>query len=164
VRTLAATLAVSPSTVAAAYRALIGRGLLETHGRRGTRVRHRPPLPTRSAAPVPPHVRNLADGSPNPALLPDLGPALGAIDRSQRSYGERANLPELLALATRRLTADGIPADALAVTGGALDGIERALQAPATPASSTSSPRSASSPSRWRSTTPACAPASSIGR
>jgi DNA-binding transcriptional MocR family regulator len=129
VRTLAKSLRVSPSTVAAAYRGLIGRGLLETHGRRGTRVRHRPPLPTRAAAPIPPHVRNLADGSPNPALLPDLGPALAAIDRSQRSYGERANLPELLALAAQRLAADGVPTDALAVTGGALDGIERALQA-----------------------------------
>lgn len=129
VRTLAKTLAVSPGTVAAAYRALIVRGLLETHGRRGTRVRPRPPLPTRAAAPVPPHVLNLADGSPNPELLPDLGPALGAIDRSQRSYGERANLPELLALATKRLATDGIPTEALAVTGGALDGIERALQA-----------------------------------
>ncbi len=129
VRALAATLAVSPSTVAAAYRTLVGRGLLQSHGRHGTRVRHRPPLPTRAAAPIPSHARNLADGSPSAALLPDLGPALTTIDRSQRSYGERANLPELLARATRQLARDGVPADALAVTGGALDGIERALQA-----------------------------------
>src|SRR6185436_14023264 len=32
-------------------------------------------------------------------------------------------------LATQQLGRDGIPADALAVTGGALDGIERSLQA-----------------------------------
>lgn len=129
VRTLASTLTVSPSTVAAAYRALTNRGLLQSHGRRGTRVRHRPPLPTRTPAPIPSHVRNLATGSPNSALLPDLAPALAAIDPTQRSYGERANLSALLTLARLQLERDGIPSAALAVTGGALDGIERALQA-----------------------------------
>ena len=129
VRTLATTLAVSPSTVAAAYRALTHRGLLQSQGRRGTRVRHRPPLPTRAAPAVPAHARDLANGSPNAALLPDLAPALAAIDTRQRLYGERANSSELLTLAKRQLAADGIPAEALAVTGGALDGIERALQA-----------------------------------
>ncbi len=129
VRTLAARLRVSPSTIAAAYRTLTARGLLHSDGRRGTRVRHRPPLPTRAAAPIPPHVRDLANGSPNPALLPPLAGALATIEPAQRSYGERANLPELLRLATQQLERDGLPADALAVTGGALDGIERALQA-----------------------------------
>jgi DNA-binding transcriptional MocR family regulator len=129
VRTLATTLGVSPSTVAAAYRVLTSRGLLQSQGRRGTQVRRRPPLPTRTTAPIPPHVRDLAAGSPNPTLLPDLSPALAAIDPTQRSYGERANLGALLTRARRQLTHDGIPADALAVTGGALDGIERALQA-----------------------------------
>ncbi len=129
VRALASQLRVSPSTVAAAYRALTGRGVLQSDGRRGTRVRQRPPLPTRTAMPVPTHVRDLAAGSPNPALLPDLRPALARIDPTQRSYGERANLTDLLRLAAKQLTDDGIPADALAVTGGALDGIERALQA-----------------------------------
>lgn len=129
VRALAADLHVSPSTVAAAYRTLTSRGLVHSDGRRGTRVRHRPPLPTRSAAPVPAHVRDLANGSPNPALLPALGRALATIDPTQRSYGERANLPDLLRLARAQLVGDGLPAEALAVTGGALDGIERALQA-----------------------------------
>lgn len=129
VRSLATQLRVSPSTVAAAYRTLTSRGLVQSDGRRGTRIRHRPPLPTRSAAPVPAHVRDLANGSPNPALLPALGPALASIDPTQRSYGERANLPDLLRLARAQLVADGLPAEALAVTGGALDGIERALQA-----------------------------------
>jgi DNA-binding transcriptional MocR family regulator len=129
VRALATDLGVSPSTVAAAYRTLTSRGLVQADGRRGTRVRHRPPLPTRTASPVPAHVRDLANGSPNPALLPALGPALAAIDPTQRSYGERANLAELLRLARAQFTDDGIAADSLAVTGGALDGIERALQA-----------------------------------
>jgi DNA-binding transcriptional MocR family regulator len=129
VRALASTLRVSPSTVAAAYRALTTRGLLQSHGRRGTRVRTRPPLPTRRALAVPSHARDLANGRPNPALLPDLGPALARIDPTQRSYGENANLSALLGAAARQLRRDGIPSDALAVTGGALDGIERALQA-----------------------------------
>jgi DNA-binding transcriptional MocR family regulator len=71
----------------------------------------------------------LAAGGPNAAFLPDLRPALASIDATQRSYGERANLPDLLRLATQQLGRDHIPIDALAVTGGALDGIERALQA-----------------------------------
>ena len=129
VRTLASSLRVSPSTVAAAYRVLTTRGLLHSHGRRGTRVRPRPPLPTRRALAIPAHVRDLANGRPNPALLPDLGPALARIDPTQRSYGENANLPALLTAAARQLARDGIPNDALAVTGGALDGIERTLQA-----------------------------------
>jgi len=129
VRTLATTLAVSPSTVAAAYRVLTSRGLLQSHGRRGTRVRGRPPLPTRAAAVVPSHVRDLANGSPNAELLPALDAALAAIDTRQRLYGERANASALLTVARQQLVRDGIPADALAITGGALDGIERALQA-----------------------------------
>jgi DNA-binding transcriptional MocR family regulator len=129
VRALATTLRVSPSTVAAAYRVLTSRGLLHSEGRRGTRVRSRPPLPTRRTVPVPAHARDLANGRPNPALLPDLGPALRRIDATQRSYGEDANLSALLTAAKRQLAADRIPSDALAVAGGALDGIERALQA-----------------------------------
>jgi DNA-binding transcriptional MocR family regulator len=129
VRALATQLRVSPSTIAAAYRVLTSRGLLQSDGRRGTRVRHRPPLPTRSAAPIPSHVRDLASGGPNPALLPDLRPVLARIDATPRSYGERANFADLLRLATGQFERDGISAGALAVTGGALDGIERALQA-----------------------------------
>ncbi|MGG8406036.1 GntR family transcriptional regulator, partial [Streptomyces sp. 12297] len=38
-RELAATLGVNPNTVAAAYRTLRERGVIETDGRRGSRVR-----------------------------------------------------------------------------------------------------------------------------
>ncbi|PWS46121.1 GntR family transcriptional regulator, partial [Streptomyces sp. ZEA17I] len=41
-RELAAHLEVNPNTVAAAYRTLRERGVIETAGRRGSRVRSRP--------------------------------------------------------------------------------------------------------------------------
>jgi DNA-binding transcriptional MocR family regulator len=129
VRALAGRVHVSPATVMAAYQALRRRGLLVAHGRGGTRVSGRPPLPTRAALPLPPDVHNFVDGNPDPALLPSLERALAAVDPRPRLYTERGADPALLALATRHLAGDGLPHEALCVVGGALDGIERALQA-----------------------------------
>ena len=132
VRELAARLGVNANTAAAAYRLLRDRGVVETAGRRGTRVRHRPATTPRSllGLDVPAGVRDLSTGNPDPALLPIAG-ASPAIPEAGRPvlYGEPAMSPELLEYARRALTADGIPADHLAVTSGALDGIERALTA-----------------------------------
>jgi DNA-binding transcriptional MocR family regulator len=128
VRALAARLRLSPATVAAAYRALRERGLIAGAGRRGTRVTQRPPLATPAPGPAPAHLADLADGNPDPRLLPPLA-AVVRPPRRPLLYGEGANRPGLLALAARQLGADGIPAAALAVVGGALDGIERVLQA-----------------------------------
>lgn len=129
VRSLAATLKVSPTTVSAAYRMLRTRGLVVARGRRGTHVSHRPPLATRAAAELPSDLRNLADGNPDPALLPDLRPVLGRLAPRSRIYGGPTARPGLLRLAARELEEDGIPTGSLAVVGGALDGIERVLQA-----------------------------------
>ena len=129
VRGLAAALSVSPATVAAAYRLLGGRGLLAAQGRRGTRLRHRPPLATPRAPAVPPHLRNLADGNPDPALLPSWKGALRRIEGRHRLYGESPHRPRLLRLAAREMGDGGIPAESLAIVGGALDGIERVAQA-----------------------------------
>src|SRR5918997_307292 len=82
IRALATELGVSPMTVAAAYRALRGRGLLTAAGRRGTRVAERPPLPVRASFFVPPGARDLASGNPDPELLPPLGVGLAGVDRS----------------------------------------------------------------------------------
>jgi len=127
VRELARRLRVSPTTVAAAYQRLRLRGLVAGQGRRGTRVTHRPPLPARSAtAALAPRLRNLADGNPDPALLPPV-PAL-ARERRPRLYGEQSHLPELVTLARAQLDDDGIGGEIVIVSGG-LDGIERILQA-----------------------------------
>src|SRR5438874_745424 len=129
VRALAAALGLSPATVAAAYRTLAVRGLAAGEGRRGTRVVRRPPLPLRPPPVIAPGTRDLAEGNPDPARLPDLRPALRRLPARSALYGERNPLPALRRLAARQLEQDGIPATSLAVVGGALDGVERVLQA-----------------------------------
>ena len=131
VRALATDLGVSPATVAAAYRALRQRGVVDTAGRNGTRVRHRPAVAgSRRPIPVPPGALDLSAGGPDPGLLPALGPRLRAIAAGHpASYPQGGPLPDLLTLARDRFAADGVPAGALTVAGGALDGIERVLGA-----------------------------------
>lgn len=125
VRELADSLGVSPATVGAAYRMLRQRGMVTTRGRGGTAVSLGAPLPTRGPAHVPSGARDLANGNPDPALLPSLGTAFEQVDSSPRLYGDEAQLPRLLELARRRFDEDGIPADALTVVGGAMDAFER---------------------------------------
>ncbi|MER7396795.1 aminotransferase class I/II-fold pyridoxal phosphate-dependent enzyme [Streptomyces sp. NPDC000151] len=134
-RELAVYLEVNPNTVASAYRTLRDRGVVETGGRRGTRVRPRPTSTPREAlrVEVPPGVRNVSDGNPDPALLPALGPALAAAaDRATARptlYGAPLVDEELAGRARAALDADGVPAGPVAVTSGSLDAIERVLAA-----------------------------------
>ncbi|MFG2294216.1 aminotransferase class I/II-fold pyridoxal phosphate-dependent enzyme [Streptomyces sp. NPDC048603] len=136
-RELAARLGVNPNTVAAAYRTLRERGVIETDGRRGSRVRSRPATAPREArgVAVPPGARDLSNGNPDVSLLPSLdGPLAAAARRYAEAptvYGQDPVVPELARLAREGLAADGVPADAgpLALTSGALDGIERVLVA-----------------------------------
>lgn len=129
IRELADRLGVSPTTVSSAYRTLRLRGLVSTHSRAGTRVA----LPTRSRGrlftPIPPGTRNLADGNPDPELLPPLGPSLAMIDSDHVLYGDQPNHPRLLRAAATAFSADGIPTDGIGVVGGARDAIERILAA-----------------------------------
>ncbi|KOT65432.1 GntR family transcriptional regulator [Streptomyces rimosus subsp. rimosus] len=134
-RQLAVYLDVNPNTVASAYRTLRDRGVIETAGRRGSRVRQRPASTAREAAlgPVPPGVRDTSDGNPDPALLPALSEALAAAAaRSARQptlYGAPTVATELERLARAAFEADGVPSGAIAVTSGALDAMERVLGA-----------------------------------
>lgn len=131
VRELAGQLGVNPNTAAAAYRLLRDRGAVETSGRRGTRVRCRPATTPRSllALDVPAGVRDLSTGNPDPALLPISTVRQWHSRRRPVLYGEPAVSAELWQHARAALSADGIPAEHVAVTSGALDGIERVLTA-----------------------------------
>jgi DNA-binding transcriptional MocR family regulator len=127
VRSLAAELDVSPATVAAAYRTLKQRGFVVADRGRGTSVAPVPPVRVRAGAVLPAGVRDLASGNPDPRLLPPLAGVLRRIDPEHRLYGVDAKLPELAAHAEAEFAADGIEGD-VAVTGGALDAIERVLE------------------------------------
>lgn len=128
-------LGVNPNTVAAAYRTLRERGVIETAGRRGSRVRPRPSSTARGSlrVEVPPGVRDLGGGNPDVALLPPLGEALAAAAQEYALrpglYGEGAVLPELSRIARAELDADGVPAGPVALASGSLDAIERVLSA-----------------------------------
>lgn len=134
-RELAQQLGVNANTVAAAYRSLRDRGIIETAGRRGSRIRHRPASAPRESlrVQVPDGARDLSTGNPDPGLLPPLGAALNAAaDRARRRptlYGAPAGTQELSTTARRMLTEDGVPDGPVAVTSGSLDAIERVLAA-----------------------------------
>jgi DNA-binding transcriptional MocR family regulator len=130
VRSLAAELGVSPSTVSAAVAELRRRGLVISRPRSGLQVAERPPV----AGPglgllIPKGVRDLAHGNPDPAFLPPLARAMGRAAGPPRLYGEDAVVPELADVASAALRDDGIDATHLCVVNGALDGIERVLAA-----------------------------------
>lgn len=130
IRRLALEVGLSPVTVAAGLAELRRRGVVVSEPRRGTRIGERPPLgASRAAVSVPPGARDLSLGNPDPALLPDLSSALAHTEFPLRLYGEPAALPELAALAAKQLRDDGIPDVTPCIVSGALDGIERVIDA-----------------------------------
>jgi len=132
VRELAALLGVSPATVSHAWQALSSAGLIVSRGRSGSFVREpaRPWLPARAQSLVG-HVSDaridLSRGTPDPALLPALGPALSRV--SQRamtpSYQALPVIPELLSVLTDSWP---YPAESITVVDGALDAVSRSLE------------------------------------
>lgn len=134
-RELAARLEVNPNTVAAAYRILRDRGVIETAGRRGSRIRPKPATTGREElrVEVPAGGRDLSTGNPDPALLPGLGQALAAAaeqaDRRPVLYGDDPVDADLVRIARAELDADRVPQGPLTVTSGSLDAIERVLAA-----------------------------------
>lgn len=133
VRDVAAELGVSPATVSAAWQALRRTGLVVSRGRSGTFVRDTPTpwLSPRQRGLVgagPDGLRlDLSRGTPDPTLLPDLGPALHRV--SQRAgvlaYQEEPVLAEL-----RDVLAGTWPyeAESITVVDGATDGVTRMLE------------------------------------
>ncbi|MEV8019679.1 aminotransferase class I/II-fold pyridoxal phosphate-dependent enzyme [Streptomyces sp. NPDC086554] len=134
-RELAERLGVNPNTVAAAYRTLRERGVIETAGRRGSRVRPKPATTVRELirVDVPSGVRDVSNGNPDTELLPPLAEVFAAAaaegDRRPVLYGEAAVDPDMERHARVAFAEDGVPGGPVAVTSGSLDAIERVLAA-----------------------------------
>jgi DNA-binding transcriptional MocR family regulator len=127
IRKVAAELGLAPATVSSAWALLSRAGVIHTNGRRGTVIADRAiPGPARYRRALQYSVQfqfDLSTGLPDPALLPDLGPALGRLHTAAplRTYLDDPVLPELL----ERLHADWpFPTDAITVADGVMDAID----------------------------------------
>jgi DNA-binding transcriptional MocR family regulator len=130
VRDVAADLGVSPATVSAAWQLLGRAGLIVSRGRSGSFVRSAP----RDWLPRSYHefeqssdVRlDLSRGTPDPELLPSLGPALAsmAARADTSSYQLKPDIPELHDLLRATWPSR---VESLTVLNGALDAIDRIL-------------------------------------
>ncbi|MGI9823646.1 PLP-dependent aminotransferase family protein [Agromyces sp. Marseille-Q5079] len=132
VRDLAAALGVSPATISQAWQALARAGLIESRGRAGSFVRgaasaRLAPRMRGMAAPDDPVRLDLSRGTPDPLLLPALGPALSRVSARAETGSYQAE-PVIPALA--RVLRDSWPSDAeqIMVVDGALDAISRTLE------------------------------------
>lgn len=125
VRARAEELGVAPGTVAAAYRELARRGAVVARGRAGTVVAPRPALGSARPAPLPPGVVDLRSGNPDPGLLPRVRRPAGG----SAFYGSPQLELGLEAAGREWLAGNGVDAEHLAVVGGAMEGVERVLQA-----------------------------------
>ena len=133
VRELSKLLGVSPTTVSEAWQSLAAVGAIDARGRQGTFVRQ----PT---GPVTPRryrritegpgrfALDLSTGTPDPALLPDLGPVIARVSRQSltSSYLDHPVLPGL----GEHLRASWpfVPDD-LTVVDGAMDALDRVASA-----------------------------------
>jgi DNA-binding transcriptional MocR family regulator len=123
IRRVARDLQVAPATISAAWSQLARAGLIETDGRRGTRVReasvgprrYRRALDSQAAYRV-----DLSTGLPDPRLLPDLHAAMQRVPRDdkQHSYLEEPVVPALRAVLEESWPH---PVEALTVVDGAMD-------------------------------------------
>ena len=127
VRALAETHSVSPGTAASAIAELRARGMVVTRSRSRSYVSWRPPVSLPRYPAVPPHLRDLAYGNPDPALVPDMRKPLRHLDPGKQLYGGELVLRRLRELAADEFSAAGIPSEHITVTNGSLDSIERAL-------------------------------------
>jgi DNA-binding transcriptional MocR family regulator len=132
VRELAKELGVSPTTVSEAWRTLTAVGAIEPQGRNGTFVRQVPAPGAgqryRRVTEGPGHFAlDLSTGTPDPALLPDLGPTVAALGAQTltSSYLDPPVLPELEA-ALRDVWP--FAPESLTVVDGAMDAIDRVAQ------------------------------------
>lgn len=130
VRETAAMLGVAPNTVASAYRQLRERGVVVGRGRQGTVVAVRPTVAPVLDHGVPPGVVDAMTGNPDLALLPQMADAFAhALAQPGARYGDALLVPALADVGRSLFLADGIDAASLTAVSGAMDAIERLLQA-----------------------------------
>lgn len=129
VRELSKVLGVSPTTVSEAWQSLAQVGAIDARGRQGTFVRQPTgpgsPRRYRRVTEGPGHFAiDLSTGTPDPLLLPDLGPVIAQVSRQSltSSYLDHPVLPGL----DERLRA-GWPFEIedLTVVDGAMDALDR---------------------------------------
>ncbi|MCU1557162.1 MAG: GntR family transcriptional regulator [Microbacteriaceae bacterium] len=132
VRELAADLGVSPATVSHAWQALSSVGLIVSRGRSGSFVmatprRWLPPRFQGLAGQLEATRLDLSTGTPDPELLPALGPALSRVSMRAGtvSYLDQPVIPELETVLRATWSYD---VEAVTVVDGALDGLSRAME------------------------------------
>lgn len=136
VRELAASLGVSPATVSGAWRALSEAGLIRSRGRAGSFVLSQTStwLPPRyrdlAAGAQVPYRLDLSSGTPDPQLLPPLGPAFARLARRTQGATTSSYLGPPVIGPLEHLLRGRWPyaADAITVVDGALDGLSRTLE------------------------------------
>lgn len=132
VRELAEGLGVSPATVSHAWQALSAVGMIISRGRAGTFVRDQPvpwlPHRSRRLAGREQGARlDLSRGTPDPLLLPDLGPALSRAS-DQAGTSSYQDVPVLAELRSVLQSSWPYPVESITVVDGALDAISRSLE------------------------------------
>jgi DNA-binding transcriptional MocR family regulator len=132
VRELSARLGVSPTTVSEAWRSLADVGAIEARGRNGTYVR--PPTGPggprryRRITEGPGHFElDLSSGTPDPALLPDLGPVVSRVGK-QSLTSSYLDHPVLPALEDVLRASWPFEPEAMTVVDGAMDALDRVAQ------------------------------------
>lgn len=112
IRLLASDLAVSPTTVAAAYRQLRQRGIVTTYGRGGTRVHPRPPIEFPETTELPEDLADLISIEPDSQLIPTRGHLFSRLGKLAPTKLDNAELHDLLA---KDFTVDNIPEGVIAL-------------------------------------------------
>lgn len=123
IRRVARDLQVAPATISAAWSQLARAGLIETDGRRGTRVREASVGPRRYRRALDSQAGyrvDLSTGLPDPRLLPDLHAAMQRVPRDETAH---SYLEEPVVPALREVLVGAWPnaVEALTVVDGAMD-------------------------------------------